>query len=150
MKATALTTPSGKPVSNFSFGTMQFGGKADADQSRKMYDASRAAGINFFDTAYVYTEGRSEALLGQFAKNERDDLVIATKCASVGGSGAATSAPSLKKAARALVWTRWIYSTSINGTMTRRWKNPSRPWQNCARQVCSATSAFQTSPHGKR
>ncbi|MHA1128445.1 MAG: aldo/keto reductase, partial [Alphaproteobacteria bacterium] len=89
MKATALTTPSGKPVSNFSFGTMQFGGKADADQSREMYDASRAAGINFFDTAYVYTEGRSETLLGEFAKHERDDLVIATKCASVGGSRAA-------------------------------------------------------------
>ena len=86
MKATALTTSSGTPVSNFSFGTMQFGGKADADQSRKMYDASRAAGINFFDTAYVYTEGRSEKLLGQFAKHERDDLVIATKCASVGVS----------------------------------------------------------------
>ncbi len=89
MKATALTTPSGLPVSSFSFGTMQFGGKADADQSREMYDASRAAGINFFDTAYVYTEGRSETLLGQFAKHERDDLVIATKCASVGGSGSA-------------------------------------------------------------
>ncbi len=89
MKATALTTPSGSPVSKFSFGTMQFGGKADENQSRKMYDASRAAGINFFDTAYVYTEGCSEKLLGKFAKHERDDLVIATKCASVGGAGSA-------------------------------------------------------------
>lgn len=89
MKATQLKTANGTPASAFSFGTMQFGGKADESQSRKMYDASRAAGINFFDTAYVYTQGRSEQLLGQFAASERDQLIIATKCASVGGADAA-------------------------------------------------------------
>ncbi len=89
MNIAPLTTASGIPASTFSFGTMQFGGKADAAESRNMYDASRAAGINFFDTAYVYTEGRSEQLLGQFARPEREQLIIATKCASVGGAGAA-------------------------------------------------------------
>ncbi|NOR62714.1 MAG: aldo/keto reductase [Rhodobacteraceae bacterium] len=89
MKPTSLTSPSGTPASTFSFGTMQFGGKADAAESQKLYDASRAASINFFDTAYVYTEGRAEQLLGKFAASERDDLVIATKCASVGGAGSA-------------------------------------------------------------
>ena len=79
MKPPAIVTASGQPASKFAFGTMQFGGKADEAQSRKMYEASRAAGINTFDTAYVYTKGESEKLLGQFARSERDDLVIATK-----------------------------------------------------------------------
>ena len=80
----------GTPASKFSFGTMQFGGKADKDESRALYEASRAAGINFFDTAYVYTKGLSEQYLGEFAAAERDALVIASKCASVGGSTSAT------------------------------------------------------------
>jgi len=88
MTVTPLTTVTGIPASKFSFGTMQFGGKADEFESHKMYDASRAAGINFFDTAYVYTQGHSEQLLGKFAAAERDQLIIATKCASVGGAGA--------------------------------------------------------------
>jgi len=102
MKPTALTSPSGTPASHFSFGTMQFGGNADAAESKKLYDASRAAGINFFDTAYVYTEGRSEQLLGQFAANERDDLVIATKCASVGGAGSANIRAQLEESRKRL------------------------------------------------
>ncbi len=67
---------------------MQFGGRADAAQSRAMYDASRAAGITFFDTAFAYTDGTSETLLGEFAAPERDTLVIATKCDFSGPSTA--------------------------------------------------------------
>ena len=79
-----LRTPSGSPISKFSFGTMQWGGKADAIDSRAMYDAARLSGINFFDTANGYTNGASETLLGEFAKADRDKLFIATKCASTG------------------------------------------------------------------
>lgn len=82
---TLLKTPAGDPVSRFCFGTMQFGGKADAAASRALYDASRAAGINFFDTADVYIDGTSETLLGGFIKPERDQLVIATKVGAEGG-----------------------------------------------------------------
>ncbi|MDJ0627780.1 MAG: aldo/keto reductase [Rhodobacter sp.] len=85
----ALTAPDGTPISRFCFGTMQFGGKADAADARAMYGACRAAGINFFDTAHGYTEGQSEELLGQLAAPERDTLFIATKCAFPGGSGGA-------------------------------------------------------------
>ena len=63
---------------------MQWGGKADPTDSRAMYDAARGAGINFFDTANGYTGGASEKLLGEFVAHERDDLFIATKCASSG------------------------------------------------------------------
>ena len=83
-----LRSQDGTPSSPFCFGTMQFGGRADEAQSRAMYDASRAAGINFFDTAYAYTDGLSETLLGQFSSFERDVLIIATKCDFSGPSTA--------------------------------------------------------------
>ena len=81
---TDLSTAVGTPVSNFCFGTMQWGGTADAADSLAMYDAARTAGINFFDTAHSYTGGASEKLLGECAASERDALFIATKCASGG------------------------------------------------------------------
>lgn len=79
-----LRTPAGEPISGYCFGTMQWGGKADRAESRAMYDAVRDAGINFLDTAHGYTGGASETLLGEFAASDRDDLFIATKCASSG------------------------------------------------------------------
>jgi aryl-alcohol dehydrogenase-like predicted oxidoreductase len=78
-------------VSKLCFGTMTFGdgrglfkaigaqGQAEADTLVKK---SLEAGINFFDTADVYTEGESEKILGQSLKNlkiARKDVVIATK-----------------------------------------------------------------------
>jgi aryl-alcohol dehydrogenase-like predicted oxidoreductase len=68
---------------------MQFGGTADEHDSRAMYAACRAAGINFFDTAHLYTGGQSETLLGAFAKSERETVIVATKVAYTGGSGQA-------------------------------------------------------------
>ena len=84
-----LTTPDETPISSFCFGAMQFGGKADKAASKDMFDACRNAGINFFDTAYGYTEGRSETILGQLAAADRDALFIATKCSGQGGAGKA-------------------------------------------------------------
>lgn len=77
-----MTTPS--PLA---FGCMQFGGRADPAASRALYDACRAAGITHFDTAHVYTDGQSERLLGQFAKD--DAISIATKVGYDGGAGRA-------------------------------------------------------------
>lgn len=86
---TDLITASGTPVSRLTFGTMQFGGAADAAQSRGMYDAARAAGINHFDTAVRYTDGNSEKLLGPMVTAERDAIYLATKVAYTGGAGRA-------------------------------------------------------------
>ncbi len=86
MKQT-LTSPDGTPASRFAFGTMQFGGRADADASRAMFDACIDAGITHFDTAHVYTDGASETLLGGFIQDRRDHLIIATKAAYSGGAG---------------------------------------------------------------
>jgi aryl-alcohol dehydrogenase-like predicted oxidoreductase len=59
---------------------MSFGGDADEAMSARMYKACRDAGINFFDSANNYNEGRSEEILGRLMKAEREDLVITTKC----------------------------------------------------------------------
>lgn len=77
----AIQSPNGTQATPWCFGTMQFGGRASAAESARMYAACRAAGINFFDTAHVYTDGMSETLLGKFAGKEREELIIATKCA---------------------------------------------------------------------
>lgn len=82
-----ITAIDGTPMSPLCFGTMQFGGRADAPASRAMFDACRDAGVTFFDTAHVYTDGASETLLGEFAAVERDSLILATKAAYAGGAG---------------------------------------------------------------
>lgn len=69
-----------KTISSLAFGVMQFGGKADAPASRRMYDMARDAGITLFDAAFVYTDGGAETLLGEFAAGERDDVVLISKC----------------------------------------------------------------------
>ncbi len=84
---TDLTTLSGDIPHGFAFGTMQFGERADETASRGMFDACRAAGLTHFDTAHVYTDGRSEQLLGQFAAQDREALFIATKVGYIGGAG---------------------------------------------------------------
>jgi aryl-alcohol dehydrogenase-like predicted oxidoreductase len=49
------------------------------DDSRRIYDAFREAGGNFFDTANFYTNGTSETLLGEFIAGHRESVVLATK-----------------------------------------------------------------------
>ena len=85
MKQT-LTSPDGTPASRLAFGTMQFGGTADAAQSRAMFEACLEGGITHFDTAHVYTDGASETLLGSFLGDRRDGLIIATKAGYTGGA----------------------------------------------------------------
>jgi aryl-alcohol dehydrogenase-like predicted oxidoreductase len=69
----------GVQVSRLCFGTMSFGSEADEATSRAMYQRCRDEGINFFDTADVYSGGKSETILGKLIEGHRDELVIATK-----------------------------------------------------------------------
>ncbi len=84
---THLTLANGTRLSRLTFGTMQFGGRADAQASRAMYDAARAAGVTHFDTAVGYTDGRSEQLLGPMVAAERGAVYLATKVGYMGGCG---------------------------------------------------------------
>jgi len=69
----------------------KFGGSLDDDAAIALVDAGFDAGINFFDTANTYSEGRSEVVLGRaLAARPRDSYVLATKLrarAPDGGSG---------------------------------------------------------------
>ena len=87
--------------SPLAFGCMQFGGRADAQTSRAMFDAARAAGITHFDTAHVYTDGQSERLIGEFAQGD-SDVTIATKVGYSGGAGRANLSAQFDESLRRL------------------------------------------------
>lgn len=76
----ALKTLSNAIITPAAYGTMQWGGTADMGAAQEMFDACLDAGIRHFDTAFIYTDGRSEEFLGQIAGN-RDDVFVATKVA---------------------------------------------------------------------
>ena len=88
MTSARIYGPHNLTSSALCFGTMQFGAGASETDSQEMYEDCRAAGINFFDTAYVYTEGRSEQILGRLIARERDQIILVTKAGAVGGSSA--------------------------------------------------------------
>lgn len=69
----------GVQVSELCFGTMSFGGDADAAEAALMYAACRERGINFFDCADVYSRGRAEEILGALMAGHRDELVVTSK-----------------------------------------------------------------------
>lgn len=69
----------GLQVSRLCFGTMSFGGDADADESARLYAAARDAGINFFDCADAYQAGEAERILGRLMAHERDQLIVTSK-----------------------------------------------------------------------
>ena len=87
---------SGLVVSPLALGTMTFGpGNWGADEatSRAIFDAYRAAGGNFIDTADIYSGGASEELVGRFIKDtgSRDEIVLATKFAFNGSASPLTA-----------------------------------------------------------
>ena len=73
---------SGLEVSEFALGSwLNFGSSADAADMIKVIEHAYDLGINFFDTADVYSNGRAEEVLGRTLRPiPRHQLVIATKC----------------------------------------------------------------------
>src|SRR4029434_6032588 len=78
-----LLGKSGLRVSETALGTMTFGEEwgwgASKDEARKVYETYRESGGNFIDTANVYTNGSSERFVGEFIKDHRQSVVLATK-----------------------------------------------------------------------
>ncbi|MCW6512752.1 aldo/keto reductase [Lichenifustis flavocetrariae] len=98
MSLTAFRTlgHSGLVVSPLALGTMTFGQQnwgADEQDSRAIFNAYRAAGGNFIDTADIYSGGTSEEMVGRFIKetNSRDEIVLATKFAFNGSASPLTA-----------------------------------------------------------
>lgn len=76
---------SGLIVSEVALGTMQFGqkmnmGNLDQQQTNALVGFALDQGINFIDTADVYSAGESEEFVGNAIKGKREELVLATKC----------------------------------------------------------------------
>jgi aryl-alcohol dehydrogenase-like predicted oxidoreductase len=71
----------GVQVSPLCLGAMMFGawGNPDHDESIRIIHRALDAGINFIDTADVYSRGESEEMVGKALQRRRDDVVLATK-----------------------------------------------------------------------
>lgn len=69
----------GIKVSRLCFGTMSFGGNADKETSKEMFKRSREEGINFFDCANSYSNGRAEEILGECIADSRNEIVLTSK-----------------------------------------------------------------------
>ncbi len=87
---------SGIRVPSLCLGTMTFGLQCDEKTSFAILDAAWERGVSFLDTADVYplggdhfTAGRTEEIVGRWMKERgnRDEVVLATKCAGVMGPG---------------------------------------------------------------
>ena len=74
---------SGLMVSPICLGTMMFGDRTDAGTSQRIVDAAREAGVNFIDTADVYTKGESERIVGTTISAHRRQWILATKAGNV-------------------------------------------------------------------
>jgi aryl-alcohol dehydrogenase-like predicted oxidoreductase len=68
-------------VSPYCLGAMMFGaiGNPDHDDSIRIIHKALDAGVNFIDTADMYSRGESEEIVGKALKGRRDDVVLATK-----------------------------------------------------------------------
>jgi len=87
---------SGLMVPALSFGTGTFGGgnefferwgQTDVDQATRLVDICLDHGVNFFDTADIYSQGASEEILGAALKGKRDRALISTKATFPKGDG---------------------------------------------------------------
>jgi aryl-alcohol dehydrogenase-like predicted oxidoreductase len=88
---------SGLKVPVLSFGTGTFGGgneffdrwgASDVAEASRLVDICLDAGVNFFDTADIYSSGASEEVLGQALKGKRDKALISSKATFRNGEGA--------------------------------------------------------------
>jgi aryl-alcohol dehydrogenase-like predicted oxidoreductase len=87
---------SGLKVPVLSLGTGTFGGSneffkkwgaTDAAEATRLVDICLEAGVNFFDTADIYSQGMSEEVLGAAIKGRRDAVLVSTKATFATGGG---------------------------------------------------------------
>ncbi|CAG9182283.1 aldo/keto reductase [Cupriavidus pampae] len=74
-------------VSTLCLGTMMFGDQTDEAEAGRIVASAHAHGVNFIDTADVYTKGASEEMVGRLLAGNRTDWVLATKLGNQMGSG---------------------------------------------------------------
>lgn len=108
---------SGLKVPVLSLGTATFGGtneffgrwgQTDVKEASRMVDICFENGINFFDTADVYSQGASEEILGKALKGKRRDAIVATKGTFQMGEGVNDKGSS-----------RWHLINAVNDSLKR-------------------------------
>ena len=147
----------GLDVSPIALGCMSYGEpdrghpswSLDEEQSRPLIKQAIESGINFFDTANMYSQGSSEEITGRALKDfaNRDEIVIATKLrhpmrSGPNGSGLSRKESSPRSITASNDWAPTT-STSIRSTGTTRrprWKRRSRRYTTWSRRARSATS----------
>ena len=96
----------GLKVSEICLGTMIFGDQVEEARSLKIIRKALDSGVNFFDTADMYVEGKSEEIVGKALKGHRDSVVLATKVANRTGAGPNDVGLSRKHIMKAIADTR--------------------------------------------
>jgi aryl-alcohol dehydrogenase-like predicted oxidoreductase len=98
-------------VSRLALGAMTFGrgtlvgelkNNMDQNLADQMVGMCLDAGINFFDTADMYTSGQSETMLGKALKGRRDEVIISTKCGFRSGDAVISSGLSYRYVLKAV------------------------------------------------
>lgn len=111
-------------VSDFGLGCARIGGifQSDTKAFLNLLSAAREEGINFFDTADMYSQGESEALLGRAFRGVRDRVVIASKagfCLPARRHLAARLKPLLRPAIRFLGLRRGRLPNGVRGALSQ-------------------------------
>jgi aryl-alcohol dehydrogenase-like predicted oxidoreductase len=76
----------GAQVSALGVGGYHLGSAEDLNEAKRIVDMALDAGINFFDNAWDYHDGRSEEWMGEALKGKRDRAFLMTKCCTHGRS----------------------------------------------------------------
>lgn len=72
-------------VSALCLGTMMFADQTDEQEAAAIVADARERGVNFIDTADIYSKGASESMVGRLLQGQRDDWVLATKLGNAMG-----------------------------------------------------------------
>lgn len=111
-------------VSEFGLGCARIGGifQGDANSFLRLFSAAADSGINFFDTADMYSQGESEVLLGKAFRKQRSRIIIATKagyCLPTRRRFAARIKPLLRPLIRALKIRRDRLPSGARGALSQ-------------------------------
>jgi aryl-alcohol dehydrogenase-like predicted oxidoreductase len=121
---------SGIKVSQICLGTMMFGGPTEEAEARRIMDHALESGVNFIDTADVYTQGRSEAVIGPAIKAKRDRWVLATKLAQSTGSAVTDSGLSRRYMMQAVEASLKRLQTDYIDLYYIHRVDPNTPWES--------------------
>jgi aryl-alcohol dehydrogenase-like predicted oxidoreductase len=100
-------------VSRLCLGTMMFGDQTNSSESADIVAYAKEQGINFIDTADVYTQGASETITGTLIRSERDWWVLATKMGNKMGSNSEVLNPNQERYSR-----KWV-AQACNDSLKR-------------------------------